>query len=140
MNEDGFFCRKAPHWSNVLVQPNEKLTMITTGTGTDRCIDLVRMILLDSSDGVRDLIRRTKDDVSNEVNWNENLISTWRKDFHVILPEVDFMDEQIKESSESDDSFAEVRDLLDSSEEDEEEFDEIEDDEDIYKETEEGKD
>lgn len=137
MNKDGFFCRNASHWSNVLVRTNEKLTMITTGSGTEKCMDLVRMILLDSSDGVRDLIKRTKDDVSNEVNWSENLISTWRKDFHVILPEVDFIDEQIKESSESDDSFSEVRDLLDSSEEDEEESDEIEDDEDIFKETEE---
>ncbi|MEH2339837.1 MAG: hypothetical protein V7K49_33245 [Nostoc sp.] len=103
-------------------------------------LELVRMILLDSSEGVRDLIKRTKDDVSNEVNWNEASISTWRREFHVILPEVDFIDEQVKESSESDNSFAEVRDLLDSSEEDEEESDEIEDDEDIFKETEEVKD
>lgn len=78
--------------------------------------------------------------MSIEVNWNETLISTWRKDFHVILPEVDFIDDQVKESSESDDSFAEVRDLLDSSEEDEEESDEIEDNEDIYSETDEIKD
>ncbi|MFN6562625.1 MAG: DNA sulfur modification protein DndB [Nostoc sp. ChiSLP01] len=140
MDRDGFFSRDKSHWSNVLVRPNQNLSIITTGSGVERCIDLVRMILLDSSDGVRDLIKRTKDDVSNEVNWNENLISTWRKDFHVKLPEVDFIDEQIKESSESDDSFAEVRDLLDSSEEDEEESDEIEDDEDIFKETEEVKD
>ncbi|MEH2059888.1 MAG: DNA sulfur modification protein DndB [Nostoc sp.] len=140
MDKDGFFSRDQSHWSNVLVRPNQNLTIITTGSGVERCIDLVRMILLDSSDGVRDLIKRTKDDVSNEVNWNENLISTWRKDFHVELPKVDLIDEQIKESSESDDSFAEVRDLLDSSEEDEEESDEIEDDEDIFKETEEVKD
>lgn len=140
MYEDGFFNRDKSHWSNVLVRSNQNLTIITTGSGVERCIDLVRMILLDSSDGVRDLIKRTKDDVSNEVNWNENLISTWRKDFHVKLPEVDFIDEQIKESSESDDSFAEVRDLLDCSEQDEEESDEIEDDEDIFQETEEVKD
>lgn len=140
MDKNGFFNRNAPHWSNVLVRPNEKLTMITNGSGTEKCMDLVRMILLDSPDGVRELIKRTKDDVSNEVNWNENLIYTWRKDFHVILPEVEFINDQIKESSESDDSFAEVRELGDSSEEDEEEFDEIEDDEDIYKETEEVKD
>ncbi|MHC5825073.1 MAG: hypothetical protein ACYT04_56810, partial [Nostoc sp.] len=140
MDKDGFFNRNQSHWSNVLVRPNQNLTIITTGSGVERCIDLVRMILLDSSDGVRDLIKRTKDDVSNEVNWNESLISTWRKDFHVELPEVDLIDEQIKESSESDDSFAEVRDLLDSSEEEEEESDEIEDDEDIFKETEEVKD
>ncbi|MBW4629477.1 MAG: DNA sulfur modification protein DndB [Brasilonema octagenarum HA4186-MV1] len=140
MDEDGFFDRNQSHWSNVLVQQNEKLTMITTGSGTERCMDLVRMILLDSSDGVRELIKRTKDDVSNEVNWNENLISTWRKKYHVILPKVDFIDDEIKESSESDDSFAEVRDLSDSSEEDEEESGEIEDDEDIFQETEEVKD
>ncbi|WP_377476959.1 MAG: DNA sulfur modification protein DndB [Microcoleus anatoxicus] len=140
MDKEGFFNRNAPHWSSVLVRSNEKLTMITTGSGTDKCIDLVRMILLDSSEGVRDLIKRTRDDVSSEVNWNESLISVWRKDFHVILPEVEFIDEQIEKSSESDDSFAEVRDSLDSFEEDEEESDEIEDDEDIFKETEEVKD
>ncbi|NEQ24387.1 MAG: hypothetical protein F6K28_35775 [Microcoleus sp. SIO2G3] len=140
MDRDGFFNRNAYHWSSVLVRPNEKLTMITTGSGTEKCIELVRMILLDSSEGVKELIKRTKDDVSNEVNWNKTLISNWRREFHVILPEVDFIDEQIKESSESDDSFAEVRELLDSSEEDEEESDEIEDDEDIFKETEEVKD
>jgi len=53
----------------------------------------------------------------------------------VILPEVEFIPDEIKESSESDDLFAEVPDLSDSSEEDEEESDEIEDDQDIYKET-----
>ena len=58
----------------------------------------------------------------------------WRKEFHVILPEVAFIDEEIKESSESDESFAEVRNLLDSAEEDEDESTEIEDDEDIFKE------
>jgi len=140
MDEADFFRRDKSHWSYVLVEPNAKLNMITKGYGSERCIELIRMILLDSSEGVRDLIKRTKDEVSNEVNWNENLISTWRKEFHVILPEVDFIDEQIKESSESDDSFAEVRDLLDSAEEDEEESDDIEDDEDIFKETEEVKD
>ena len=137
MDKDGFFNREASHWSNVLVRPNEKLTMITTGTGAEKCIELVRMILFNSSEGVRKLIERTKDEVNNEVDWNETSISTWRKDFHVKLPEVDFIDEQIKESSESDDSFAEVRDVLDSSEEDEEESDEIEDNEDIYSETDE---
>lgn len=140
MHENGFLDRNKDHWSNVLVQPNEKLTMITKGSGTEKCIELVKMILLDSPDGVRELIKRTRDEVSNEVNWNEALISNWRREFHVILPEVDFIDEQIKESSESEDSFAEVRDLLDSSEEDEEESDEIEDDEDIFRETEEVKD
>jgi DGQHR domain-containing protein len=92
MDENGFFDRKSPHWANVLVQENEKLTMITKGTGPERCMDLVKMILLNSPD------------------------------------------EEIKESSESDDSFAEVRELLDSSEEDEEESNEIEDDEDIFRE------
>ena len=52
----------------------------------------------------------------------------------MILPEVAFIDEEIKESSESDESFAEVRNLLDSAEEDEDESTEIEDDEDIFKE------
>lgn len=140
MDKDGFFSRDQSHWSHVLVDSNENLTIITKGSGSDKCIELIRMILSNSSDGVRDLIKRTQKDVSSEVNWNESSISTWRKEFHVILPEVDFIDEQIKESSESDESFAEVRDLLDSSEEDEEESDEIEDDEDIFKETEEIKD
>ena len=136
MDEQGFFNRSAFHWSNVLVQPNEKLTMITKGSGSEKCTELVRMILLDSSEGVRDLIKKTKEDVSSEVNWNEAVISSWRKDFHVILPQVDLIDDQIKESSESDESFAQVRDLLDSFEEDEE-TNEIEDDEDIFKETDE---
>ncbi|MFB2770413.1 DNA sulfur modification protein DndB [Pelatocladus sp. BLCC-F211] len=140
MDKDGFFSRDQSHWSNVLVRTNENRTIITTGSGDEKCIELVRMILSNSSDGVRELIKRTKDDVSNEVNWNETLISNWRKEFHVILPEVEFIDEQIKQSSESDDSFAEVRDLLDSSEDDEEESDEIEDDEDIFQEIEEVRD
>jgi hypothetical protein len=127
-------------YRSVLVQPNVKLNMITKGPGSERCIELIKMIFLNSSDGVRELIKRTKEDISNEVDWNETLISNWRREFYVKLPKVDLIDEQIKESSESDDSFAEVRDLLDSSEEDEEESDEIEDDEDIFKETEEVKD
>lgn len=135
MDENDFFNRDKSHWSNVLVQPNEKLTMITTGSGAERCMELVKMILSDSSDGVRELIKRTKEDVSSEVNWNEAIISSWRKDFHVILPEVDSIHEQIKEASESDDLFAEVRDSIDSYEEDEDEYGEIEDDEDILKET-----
>ncbi len=133
MDENGFFDRNASHWANVLVQENEKLTMITKGTGTERCMDLLKMILLDSSEGVRELIKRTKDEVSSQVHWTEALILNWRKEFHVILPKVDFIDEEIKESSESEYSFAEVRDLLDSSDE-EEESTEIEDDEDIFKE------
>ncbi|MBD2042171.1 DGQHR domain-containing protein [Microcoleus sp. FACHB-672] len=140
MDEADFFRRNKSHWSYVLVQPNAKLNMITKGSGSERCIELIKMILLDSSDGVRELIKRTKEEVSNEVNWTENLILTWRKDFHVVLPDVELIDEQIKKSSESDESFAGVRDLLNSSEEDEEESDEIEYDEDIYKETEEVQD
>ncbi len=140
MDKEEFFRRDQSHWSHVLVRTNENLTMITTGSGTEKCIELVRMILSNSSDGVRDLIKRTKEDVSNEVDWNETSISTWRKNFHVILPEVDFINEQIKESSESDDSFIEVRDSLNSFEEEEEEFDEIEDDENIFTEIEEVKD
>ncbi|WP_445632791.1 DGQHR domain-containing protein [Nostoc sp. DSM 114161] len=136
MYEDGFFNRNKAHWANVLVQPNEKLAIITKTSGCDKCIELLKMILLDSSDGVRELIKRTKENVSNEVNWNEALISNWRKEFHVILPEVQLIDEQIKESSESNNSFTEVRDLLDSFEEDEEESDEIEDDDDIFQEAE----
>ncbi len=140
MDEANFFRRNQSHWSYVLVQPNDKLNMITKGSGIEKCIELVKMIFLDSSDGVRDLIKSIKEEISDEVNWNENLISIWRKEFHVILPEVELIDEQIKESSESDDSFAEVRDLLDSYEDDEEESNEIEDDEDIFQETEEDKD
>ena len=134
MDEDGFFDRNASQWSNVLVQENEKLTIITKGTGAERCIDLIRMILLDSSDGVRELIKKTNKEVSSQVHWTEAVILNWRKEFHVILPEVAFIDEEIKESSESDESFAEVRNLLDSAEEDEDESTEIEDDEDIFKE------
>ncbi|MEH2460030.1 DGQHR domain-containing protein [Nostoc sp.] len=136
MDEADFFRRNKSHWHHVLVQPNVKLNMITKGPGSERCIELIKMIFLNSSDGVRELIKRTKEDISNEVDWNETLISNWRREFYVELPKVNLIDEQIKESSESDDSFAEVRDLLDSSEEDEEESDEIEDDDDIFKETE----
>lgn len=136
MDEKGFFDRNSSQWSHVLVQDNEKLQMITKGSGAERCIDLVRMILLDSPDGVRELIKKTKEEVSSQVHWTESVILNWRKEFHVILPEVAFIDEEIKESSESDDSFAEVRNLLDSTEEDEDEDEsaEIEHDEDIFKE------
>ncbi|GFE72059.1 DNA sulfur modification protein DndB [Chroococcus sp. FPU101] len=157
MDESNFFNRDQPHWSYILVESNVKLNMINKGSGSERCIELIKMILLDSSEGVRDLIKRTKDEISNQVNWNENLISTWRKEYHVILPKVELINEQIKESSESDELFAEVRDSLDSSDEDDEVFfeerdlfdfsdeddeesDEIEDDEDIFQETEEEQD
>jgi hypothetical protein len=138
MDNEDFFNRNQSHWSHVLVQPNAKLNMITKGPGAERCIDLIKRILLNSSEGVKELIRRTKEDVSNEVNWDK--FPTWRKNFHVILPQVEFSDARIEIYSESDDSFAEVRDLLDSSEEDEEKSDELEDDEDIFNETEEVKD
>ncbi|MEG4093271.1 DGQHR domain-containing protein [Microcoleus sp. Pol12B4] len=140
MDKEGFFNRNQSHWFHVLVQPNAKLNMITKGHGAESCIELIKMILYNSSEGVRDLIKRTKEDVGNEVNWNETQISVWRKDFHVILPEVEFIEEQIEISSESDDFFAEVRDLLDSSDEHEEESEEIEDDEDIFNEAEEVQD
>lgn len=133
MHDEGFFNRNAPHWANALVQPNEKMTMITKGSGVEKCIELVKMILLNSSDGVRELIRKAKDEVSNEINWSETLISKWRKEFYVVLPKVKLFDAQIKEASESDDYFAEVRELVSSLDsDDDDESDEIEDDEDIF--------
>ncbi|WP_013323147.1 DGQHR domain-containing protein [Gloeothece verrucosa] len=137
MDQDSFFNRDQSHWSYVLVEPNAKLTMITKGSGSEKCIELVKMILLNSSEGVRELIRRTKEEVNNDVNWTETLISNWRKEFHVKFPEVELIDEQIKESSESDDLFSEVRKQLDFLEEDEDESSEIEDDEGIFEEIEE---
>ena len=134
MDNAGFFNRDKSHWSNLVVRPNEQLTIITSGNGAEKCIELIRMILSDSSEGVRVLIKRTKEEVSEEIDWQEHLISNWRKDFHVILPQVNSIDEKLKESSESDNSFAEVRDFLDSYEEDEEESNEIEDDEDVFQE------
>lgn len=138
MDENDFFNRSQPHWSNILVRPNDKYTMITVGSGIEKCIELVKIILSESSEGVRDLIKRTKEDVNNDINWTEAMITSWRKEFHVILPKVVSISEQIKESSESDESFAGVRETLDVLEEDEEgeeEDNEIEDNENIYKET-----
>lgn len=138
MDENDFFNRNQPYWSNILVRPNDKYTMITVGSGIEKCIELVKIILSESSEGVRDLIKRTKEDVNNDINWTEAMISNWRKEFHVILPKVVSISEQIKESSESNESFAGVRealDLLEEDEEGEEEDNEIEDNENIYKET-----
>jgi DGQHR domain-containing protein len=96
MHDEGFLDRNKEHWSHVLVQPNEKLSMITKGTGTDRCIDLVRMILLDSSEGVSDLLKKTKDEIGSNVTWSRGSVTDWRKKYHVILPEI--ADEVILES------------------------------------------
>lgn len=90
MHERGFLDRNAPHWKNVIVQPNEKLTMITTGSGSDKCIELLRMIFLNTSDGVRELIKRTREDVDSEANWTIETIGSWRKEFFVELPEMKF--------------------------------------------------
>lgn len=138
MQEQGFFNRNADHWSNVLVQPNEKLTMITKGSGTDRCIDLVKMILLNSSEGVQELIKKTREEVSNDVKWKKAWISECREKFHVILPEVKLIDEQIKESSESDDYFAELHNSLSAFDDNDsdDESGEIIDSVDVFEETE----
>lgn len=139
MHDKGFLDRNASHWKNVIVQPNEKLTMITTGSGGDKCIDLLRMIFLNTPDGVRELIKRTHEDVDSEVNWTVEMIANWRKEFFVELPEVKFIenDNLVDEapsqkatevsnknvlSAKSKDSLAEGDD-----EDDEEIFDEIED-------------
>ncbi|HLP90950.1 MAG TPA: DNA sulfur modification protein DndB [Nostocaceae cyanobacterium] len=92
MYNSGFLDRNAPHWKNVIVQPNEKLTMITTGSGSDKCIELLRMIFLNTSDGVQDLIRRTREEVDNQVNWSIGEIANWRKEFFVELPEVNSLE------------------------------------------------
>ena len=99
MDEDGFWDRDALHWSNIIVQPNDKLSMITKGSGAERCIDLVRMIFLNTSDGVRNLIRRAQEEVSNETNWSEQTIATWRSTFHVQLPDIELINQQILEAS-----------------------------------------
>lgn len=136
MDQEGFFQRNQPHWSNIIVQPNENLSILTKGSGADKCVELVKMILSDTSDGVRELIKKTKEEISPDVNWNEHLISKWKKEFHVILPRVDLIDEQLQESSESEDLFSEVREKPDSFEEEENEFGKIEYDGDIFQENE----
>lgn len=77
----GFLDRNASHWKNIIIQPNEKLTMITTGSGDEKCIDLLRMIFLNSSEGVHELINHVRDEVDNEVNWTVSTIANWRKEF-----------------------------------------------------------
>ncbi|MBW4591772.1 MAG: DNA sulfur modification protein DndB [Brasilonema angustatum HA4187-MV1] len=138
MHEKGFFNRNAPHWKNVIVQPNEKLTMITTGSGSDKCIELLRMIFLNTSDGVRELIKSTREDVDSEANWTIDTIATWRKEFFVELPEVKSIEDDTRYEEDHFAKATEVNDENISSvdttnfrggddEDDEEIFDEIED-------------
>ncbi|HLO88544.1 MAG TPA: hypothetical protein VK203_26540, partial [Nostocaceae cyanobacterium] len=144
MYSAGFLDRNAPHWKNVIVQPNEKLTMITTGSGSDKCIELFRMIFLNTSDGVQDLIRRAKEEVDNQVDWSMGDIANWRKEFFVELPESHLIEEnEIDEEEiyvEADDTTNKnvpgdnFQDYLTESEEDEEYgeiLDEFEEDEEI---------
>lgn len=133
MHDQGFLDRDAPHWKNVIVQPNEKLTMITTGSGSDRCIDLLRMIFLNTSEGVRELIRRTQEDVDSEVNWTVEMIGNWRKEFFVELPEVRSIDEGMFTGNADEENImiANTQANLFEDEEDEEASDELEDESDI---------
>ncbi|WP_375470735.1 hypothetical protein [uncultured Nostoc sp.] len=140
MHDKGFLDRNALHWKNVIVQPNEKLTMITTGSGGDKCIELLRMIFLNTSDGVQELIRRTHEDVDSEVNWTVGTIANWRKEFFVELPEVKLLennsisDEYLSESAtditdEHISNATNIDSLTEGDDENDEEiFDEIEDD------------
>lgn len=102
MHDSGFFDRDASHWKNVIVQPNEKLTMITTGSGAEKCIELLRMIFINKPDGVRELIEKTREDVDSEVDWTINKIAEWRKIFHVELPEIKVDEDNISEGFVSD--------------------------------------
>ncbi len=133
MYDAGFLDRNAEHWKNIIVQPNDKLTMITTGSGGDKCIELFRMIFLNTSDGVNELIKRTREDVDSEVNWTVHTIGTWRKEFYVELPEI----KSIENNSISDINSPEIYKNTDENtfntinlinEEEENEDDEIEDD------------
>lgn len=130
MHVEGFLDRNADHWKNVIVQPNEKLTMITTGSGGDKCIALLRMIFLNTSEGVRELIESTKEDVDREVDWTVQMVGNWRKKFFVELPEVKMIEEDILEKNANEDEVLNNRefDLFDLIEDNEEEetFDEIE--------------
>jgi DGQHR domain-containing protein len=101
MQASGFLNRNASHWQDVIVQPNEKLSMITKGSGSERCIDLMKMIFLNSSEGVRELIRKVREEINPQIDWTESRISQWRNDFHVILPEVDLIEDEIQQASES---------------------------------------
>lgn len=138
MYDDGFLDRNAPHWKNVIVQPNEKLTMITTGGGGDKCIDLLRMMFLNSSDGVQELIKRTREDVDSEVNWTVGAISNWRKEFYVELPQVQSIENNLifeQNSSfevselvhEDYPSYNNINELTEEEDDDEENFYEMED-------------
>ncbi|MBH8555649.1 hypothetical protein I8751_25545 [Nostocaceae cyanobacterium CENA357] len=124
MYDKGFLDRNAPHWKNLIVQPNEKLTMITTGSGGDKCIDLLRMIFLNTSDGVRELIKSTREDVDSEVNWTMDMIASWRKQFFVELPIVEFIEDD--STSKEDDEITNFSNER-NEDNDEEMFDEIED-------------
>ncbi len=95
MHDSGFLDRNASHWKNIIVQPNEKLTMITTGSGGEKCIELLRMIFLNKPDGVRELIDRVREDVDSEVDWNTIKIAEWRKSFYVELPEVNLEEDNV---------------------------------------------
>jgi DGQHR domain-containing protein len=100
MHDMGFLDRNAEHWQNIIVRPNERRTMITTGSGSDRCIDLIsRMIFIGSSGGVRTLIQRVQKEVSEEANWTEKMIAEWRQEFSVKLPDVDDSGESISSLS-----------------------------------------
>lgn len=102
MHDSGFFDRNAPHWKNIIVQPNDKLTMITTGSGGEKCIELLRMIFFNKPDGVRELIEKTREDVDSEVDWTVGKIAEWRKSFHVELPEVKIDEDNITQENFSD--------------------------------------
>ncbi|MCC5640692.1 DNA sulfur modification protein DndB [Nostoc sp. CHAB 5844] len=152
MYNDGFLDRKAEHWKNVIVQPNEKLSMITTGSGGDKCIELLRMIFLNNSEGVQELIKRTRKDVDSEINWSVGAISIWRKEFSIELPQVQLREDEFmfeENPSEENSSFefsgftnedslsVSNIDELTEGDDEEEVFDEIEDDTEDDKETDE---
>jgi DGQHR domain-containing protein len=139
MYDNGFLDRDASHWKNIIVQPNEKLTMITTGSGGEKCIELLRMILLNSSEGVHELINRVRDEVDSEVNWTVSTINNWRKDFFVELPEVKLPEEEnLSENAlkinNKNDFVSSLSDALTEEEDEENEaiFDESEDEIEVY--------
>ena len=133
MHAEGFLDRNAAHWKNVIVQPNEKLTMITTGSGGDKCIALLRMIFLNTSEGVRELIESTREDVDREVDWTVQMVGNWRKKFFVELPEVQMIEEDLIEKNADEDEVLDnsrefdLFDLIEDDEEEEETLSEIED-------------
>lgn len=134
MYAEGFLDRNANHWKNVIVQPNEKLTMITTGSGGDKCIALLRMIFLNTSEGVKELVESTKEDVDREINWTVQMIGNWRKMYAVELLEVKMIEDDIVETNVAEDEMLNssrefhLFDIIENDDEQEEEtFDEIED-------------